>query len=87
MRYHRNGKVLAQPLDDQVILLSADRSDLLTLNGSGAAVWEALAEPGTVEEVTARILGSWPGADSSVVRADVVAFLDQLITLGAVEAA
>jgi hypothetical protein len=87
VRYRRHGDVLAQPVDDQVILLSADQSELLTLNGPGAAVWSALAEPGTTDEVTARIVAAWPGADAAVVRADVVAFVERLVGLGAVVAA
>ncbi|MCU1675609.1 MAG: hypothetical protein JWM93_367 [Frankiales bacterium] len=86
MRYVRNEAVLGQKVDDSVILLSADQSDLLTLNAAGAAIWQALLTPGTVDDVVDRVTAEWPGLDTDIIRTDAAMYLEKLASLGVVRA-
>jgi hypothetical protein len=82
VRYRRNPEVLAQPVDGQAMLLSPDQTELLTLNPSGAAIWDALSSPGDIDEIVARVAAAWPDADPAVVAVDVPVFVDDLRSRG-----
>ena len=45
MPYRREG-VLAEVLDDRAMLVAPDGTELITLNPTGTAVWESLADVG-----------------------------------------
>lgn len=52
--------------------------------GSAAQVWQALAEPKTLDELAATIAAA-TGAAPEQVRADLAALIEQLLPLGLVE--
>ena len=54
------------------------------VGGSAAQVWQALAEPATLDELAAT-LSAATGAEPGMVRADVAALVEQLVPLGLVE--
>ena len=81
--WRRREDVLWRRSLDAVILLPVDIDEPLTLPGTGASVWDLLAEPATVAELVA-ILADAYGADSTVVEHDVRALLAELEVLGAV---
>lgn len=56
------------------------------MTGTGRALWRALATPRTVDEL-ARVLAAEFGAAPMQVRADIAPVVDELCTMGAVEAA
>ena len=53
----------------------------ILLEGSGCVVWLALAEGGTLEEITVRAAGI-AGAEPDEISQDVADLLDQLVVIG-----
>jgi hypothetical protein len=72
---------------DAVVLLPVGADDPVLLPGTGAAVWELLEQPATLDELLAalREVYGTDAADRASAAADVVALLDRLVGLGAVE--
>jgi hypothetical protein len=69
---------------DAVVLLPVGHDDVLTLAGTGPAVWELLAEWRTVENLV-EVLATAYGAHAEVVEADLTPLLAQLRVSGVVE--
>ena len=84
MVWRRREDVLWRRSLDAVILLPSGLDDPVTLPGTGASVWDVLAEPATVAELVATLAEAYDGADPSVVEHDVRALLAELEALGAV---
>ena len=78
----RNPAVLQQDLDGEVLLLLPGGSEVLHLNDSASALWQALDEPRTLDEVVALLAEAY-AADPSVVHADLLALLPELQARGA----
>jgi len=78
----RNPDVLQQDLDGEVLLLLPGGSAVLHLNDSASALWRALDEPRTLDEVAAMLAETY-AADPDVVRADLLALLPDLRACGA----
>ena len=55
-----------------------------SITGSAALVWAFLADPVSVDELVVRLADATE-FDEHTIRADVVALLDQLVTLGLVD--
>ena len=83
MTLQRNPDVLQQDLDGEVLLLLPEGSEVLHLNDSASALWRALDEPRTLDEVAALLADAY-AADPAVVRADLLALLPELQARGAV---
>ena len=84
MTYRRNPAVVFHQVDDRVMMMNPDRAEFVTLSPTGAAVWHALAEPGTAQDIVERIQPDWPEADPQRMRADIDAFLQNLEEAGAI---
>ena len=78
----RNPDVLQQELDGEVLLLLPEGSEVIHLNDSASALWFALDEPRTLDEVVALLAESY-ATDPDVVRADLLALLPELQARGA----
>lgn len=57
----------------------------LVLDGSGAVVWAALVEGGTLEDLVARVAAA-TGESAQVVAAGVEGFVDGLLAAGVLDA-
>ena len=66
------------------MLISPAGNEVLTLNGTGSAVWDALADGGDVESLSATLHGAHPAIDPHAIRDDVTAFLAELEGAGLV---
>jgi Coenzyme PQQ synthesis protein D (PqqD) len=62
---------------DGAVILDIEHDAMLTLNSTGAYVWEKLRQGKLVDEIVAE-LALETGADSATVDRDVHAFLDEL---------
>ena len=82
MTLQRNPAVLQQDLDGEVLLRLPQGSEVLHLNDSASALWRALDEPRTLDEIAA-LLAETYAIDPDVVRADVLALLPELQARGA----
>jgi hypothetical protein len=71
------GENLLVPLGAQVM----DMNGLITLNDTGACLWELLAEERTVDELAISLAAQFD-VDAAAARADVQTFLDETARLG-----
>jgi hypothetical protein len=80
----RTPAVLSERVAGETVLLDPETGRCVRLNGSGAVVWEALAEPAMVDELAAA-LAEAAGIDRDRAGADVRAFVAELRVRGLVE--
>jgi hypothetical protein len=84
VRYRRVDGVLHQVVDGRAMLISPAGNEVLVLNGTGSAVWDALADGGDVESLTAGLQAAHPSVESDAIRGDVTTFLAELEGAGLV---
>lgn len=70
--------------DFGVVVLPEHADDPVTLAGSGALLWELLAQPRPLPDVAEELAGLY-GAPVAVVMRDLEPVVDRLVTLGALE--
>jgi hypothetical protein len=66
------------------VVLGVPGREPLTLEGTGRALWDALADPVTPAELAAELANGF-AADPDVVAADIAPVLDELARAGAIE--
>ncbi|MEJ7846373.1 MAG: PqqD family protein [Acidimicrobiales bacterium] len=77
-RYVRAADVLWRRTAATVVLLAADDDEVFELGGTAVALWDALAEPATLEEATAQLAAHY-GVAVGVVATDVVGAVEDLV--------
>jgi len=82
--WRRRDDVLWRRSLDAVILMPVGADEPVTLPGTGASVWDLLAEPATLAELVATLADAYDRADPSVVEHDVRVLLAELEAFGAV---
>lgn len=82
MRFRRCDDVLAEVLDDELLLLREGGTDAVRLNSTAAALWEALGSWRTVEALCNEVTDEpdEPEPDEQIVQ-DVASVLEQLEAL------
>lgn len=70
-------RITHENLDGEVILLDFEVGTYFSLSGSGAAVWEAVGEGATLEQIVSRVSLAYAG-DASAIAKSVEALLDQM---------
>ncbi|MEQ8370643.1 MAG: PqqD family protein [Alphaproteobacteria bacterium] len=71
--------------DDLFLVREADR-EIIHLNATARALWQALAEPATAAELSDLLASAYEGAPPARVAADVQAALAEMSALGVIEA-
>ena len=84
MQYRRAQGVLHQVVDGRAMLISPTGDEVIVLNPTGSAVWDALADGGDVEALTGRLHGAHPSVAADAIRGDVTKFLAELEDAGLV---
>ena len=84
MIYRRNPTVVFQPVEDRLMMMNPERAEFVTLTSTGADVWQALATPGSCDDVVDRLRPEYPDADPEQMRADIDVFLRKLEAAGAI---
>ena len=79
----RNPSAIAERVGGDLVVLDLEQDRYVRLNGSGAALWEALAEPQSVEALAARLVAA--GAPSARAAVDAAAFVRALAERSLVE--
>jgi sensor domain CHASE-containing protein len=74
------GENLLVPLGAQVM----DMNGIITLNDTGACVWELLAQDRTADELASAVAERFD-VDAATARADVQTFLDEIAKMGMIE--
>lgn len=85
-RIRRRPDVLWRRSLDAVVLLPAGDGDVLTLPGTGPAVWELLAEWRSFEDLVEILAGAFE-ADRDLVSADLSSLIDDLRERGVIQTA
>jgi hypothetical protein len=71
VRYRRVEGVLHQAVDGRAMLIAPAGDEVVVLNPTGSAVWDALADGGDVESLTDRLHGAHPAVAADAVRGDM----------------
>lgn len=79
--YRRNATIEAAPMQGESILFDAERNRFCLLNSTAAFVWERLAQPMTVEALSAELCRQFSTPEPARVEADVRAALDKFAEL------
>lgn len=85
-RISRSAGIVAEPLGGEMAVLDPETDTYLRLNATGRVIWEALAEPATLDEL-ARRLRERTGIDAERAATDAASFVGELIDAGAAEVA
>jgi hypothetical protein len=64
-------------VDDAIVVLDLHNSTYLSINGTGALIWEQLVVGATIEKMTRSITDQFD-VDETVAKADIEAFTDDL---------
>jgi hypothetical protein len=81
-RVARCDGLVAEQMEDGIVMLDPESDRYLRLNATGRLIWEALAEPATVAEL-ARVLSERSGISRERAEADASEFIEGLIEFGA----
>jgi hypothetical protein len=83
MRYVRSRDLLWRRTFDRVVLLVPGSDQSVTLSGTGVDLWEHLAEPRSLDAISAELADRY-GTAAAAVERDVRPTLDALVTRGVV---
>ena len=84
VRYRRVQGVLHQVVDGRAMLIPPAGDEVIVLNPTGSAVWDALSEGGDVETLTETLQDAHPAVAADAIRSDVTTFLAELEGAGLV---
>lgn len=77
----RNPNLVAADIDGDLVMMSIERGEYFGITGVGSRVWELLATPITVADIT-RVICTEYTVDEATCQADMQAFVEELIQLG-----
>jgi len=81
----RCDRVVANDLNDtETVMLDVDRGAYFGVTGVGRSIWDLLVEPATADSIVASLLTEYE-VDEDTCRAEVHAFLDDLVEQGLVD--
>ncbi|MBI2865661.1 MAG: PqqD family protein [Chloroflexi bacterium] len=83
-RIARGKRQVSADLGKEVVLLGLDSEEYYGLEGVGARIWEAIAEPRTVEEILAIVLDEYD-VDPGRCERDLLALVQELTATGLVQ--
>jgi hypothetical protein len=82
----RNPDLVAAEVDGDLVMMSVEQGEYFGITGVGSRVWELLAAPTTVADLT-RVICAQYAVDEATCQADMQAFVEELIQLGLASAA
>lgn len=82
----RSPDLIATDMDGETVMMSIERGEYFGLGGVGGRVWELLAQPMTLDQLTAAICAEF-AVDEDTCRADLQRFTDELAAKGLVQPA
>jgi len=85
-RVVRKENCFAAPMGDEQVLLDVDTSNFIRFNPVASAIWDRLATPIGVDALCDGLRAEYAG-DDSVIGAEVLAFLSDMIEQGLVRTA
>jgi hypothetical protein len=79
--YRRRPGLHAVEMDDELVMMGQEQGEYFGLRDVAASIWQHLGEPRTVEELCGLVASEYDVTPEGC-RADVVAFLDELVGKG-----
>lgn len=83
MLIRRQGDWLSAKVGDELVMMSAEKGNYIGLSEVGARIWEIIETPSELEAVCARLQQEYE-VEPDVCRAEVEAFLNELVKHGAI---
>ena len=81
-RFMQNEGFDAETLGEDLVLMNNKTQDVLTLNPTARAVWEALDGRPNVAEIAEAFEKIFPDIDKAELRADITRTIDHFVTNG-----
>lgn len=81
-RVARSDGLVTEQMEGGIVMLDPESDRYLRVNATGRVIWEALAQPATVEEL-AGVLSERSGIPRERAEADAASFIERLIDFGA----
>jgi hypothetical protein len=78
VRFVANREVSRRDEEGGTLLYDPDADEVTIVNSTGVELWDALAEPRTVDELAARLVETFSGVDFETATTDVRAFLEEI---------
>lgn len=87
--FSRNPDYIFRKVVDEFILVPihqdvADMESIYTLNPVGAFIWQELKTPSSMDELETAMMDEFD-ADREVIKGDLVDFLDEMVSIGAIK--
>lgn len=79
----RSLDLMAVKIDDDLVMMGIEQGEYYGISGVGSYVWELLAQPVSIEDITRSILANYD-VDEKTCQADIQAFIEDLVRLGLV---
>lgn len=77
-KFHISPQVIHSKIDDEVVVMSIEAGEYLTLDSVGSRIWELLSEkPSTVDELVGLLMEEYE-VDRETCLNDVQAFIDDM---------
>lgn len=77
----RNPQLIAADMDGDTVMMSIESGEYFGLGGVGTRVWDLLAQPHTIAQLTQAICAEYE-VDAATCEADIIRFLDELLANG-----
>lgn len=74
----RRADVLAQPVDDEMVMMALESNEYFGLNPMGRRIWEMLEQPTTVAAICAQLVRDYDVTPEQCAD-EVIAFLTELM--------
>lgn len=79
----RNPDLLAADMDGDIVMMSIERGEYYGIGGVGSRVWELLAQPTSINQITQIICAEYE-VEEATCQADMQKFVEQLLQNGLV---
>ena len=83
MIVRRTGDWLAAKVGDELIMMSAEKGNYIGLSEVGSRIWELIETPQDIDSLYAQLQNEYDVTPDGC-RADIDAFLDELVKHGAI---
>lgn len=77
----RNPDLIAANIDSDLVMMSIAQGEYYNIAGVGSRIWELLATPISIEEITRTICAEY-NVNEATCRTDIQIFIEELIHLG-----
>ena len=84
--FTRSPDLIATDMDGETVMMSIERGEYFGLGSLGGRVWELLAQPMTLDQLTDAVCAEFD-VDATTCLADLPRFLDDLLANGIVKPA